>query len=72
MFKFEDRYKANRQELSSKLSARYGLTINLNIMADLILYNKIETRGFLVYDERGNKLCRENLILHGEIATQKS
>jgi len=72
MFKFEDQYKAHRKELNLKLKARYRLDINTTVLADLVLYNKIETRGFLIINEGGQTLCQENLILIGEKAMRKS
>lgn len=72
LVKFEDNYLENRKEQNIKFKARFRLNTHLNTLADLLLYMKIEQRGFLVVNERGQKLCHENLILSGEQATQKS
>jgi len=72
MFKFEDQYKAFRKEQNLKLKARYRIEIVTTVLSDLVLYKKIETRGFLVINEGGQILCQENLILIGERATRKN
>lgn len=70
--KFEEQYKAHRIEHNLKLKARYKLDIRSTVFADLVLYTKVESRGFLVINDRGQNLCHENLILDGEKATRKS
>jgi hypothetical protein len=72
MLKFEDRLKENRQETDLKLTARYRINVRFPALADLTLYMKIETRGFYVINDKGVKLCKENLILSGGTATLKS
>jgi hypothetical protein len=71
MIKFEDQYTQNRIEQNIKLTARFRFNIKTTVLPDLLLYKKIETRGFLVFNERGQKLCQESLILTGEQATPK-
>lgn len=70
--KFEEQYKAHRQEFNIKLKARYKIDTIFNSYADIVLYNAIEKRGFLIFNERGCEICRENLILIGEQVTAKS
>jgi len=70
--KFEEQYKANREEHNLRLKARYKIDFRSTIFADLTLYTKVESRGFLVINDRGQNLCRENLVLGGEKASQKS
>lgn len=70
--KFIARYEDNRKKLSHKLTEKYSFNISHDIMADLLLYEKVETRGFLIYNERGKELCKENLILNGEKVTLKN
>jgi hypothetical protein len=72
MIKFEDQYQAHRKEHNTKFISRFRLNISMSVLPDLILYKKIETRGFLVINERGIKICQENLLLIGEKATLKS
>lgn len=72
LVKFQDQYKAHREEISLKLSVRYRVNIKATLLADMVLYNKIEKRGFLVIDGKGNTLCKENLIFVGERPMLKS
>lgn len=71
MFKFEDRLKESRNEIDLRLTARYRITIRFPALADITLYQKIETRGFLVINDKGVRLCKENLLLNGGQATLK-
>jgi hypothetical protein len=70
--KFIENYQQNRQEQNLKFKARYRLECDLKLLHDMALYRKIETRGFLVINEGGQKLCQENLILNGERVMPRS
>lgn len=70
--KFEEQQMKNRHEHNIKMTARYRINFRMTVLPDLLLYKKIETRGFLVINEGGQKLCQENLLLIGEKATAKS
>lgn len=72
MLKFEDQLQQNRDEHNTKFKARYRMDFNMKVLPDLGLYRKIESRGFLVINEGGQKLCLESLQLNGEKATPKS
>jgi hypothetical protein len=72
MIKFEDQYKENRDDINLKLTSRYRVNMQMKVFPDLLLYKKIETRGFLVINEGGQKICQENLLLNGERVTAKS
>jgi hypothetical protein len=72
MLKFEDQYLKHRKEFNLKMSVRHRTDINMKVLPDIVLYKKIETRGFLVINEGGQKLCQENLTLIGERATLKN
>lgn len=69
--KFEEQFNINREEQKIKFRSRYKLNIETNLLFDLMLYIKIEKRGFLIINEGGQELCQENLILNGEQATRK-
>jgi hypothetical protein len=71
LVKFEEQYKDNRNEHNLKLKVRYGMEFNMKVFPDLMLYRRIEKRGFLVLNEGGIKICQENLLLSGEKATLK-
>lgn len=72
MIKFEDQFKENRNDFNVKQKARYRIDITMKVLPDILLYKKIETRGFLMVNEGGQVLCQENLKLIGEKATPKS
>lgn len=67
MLKFLDTYMAHRDELSFKLSTRYHFKIRVTTWADVILYEKIEKRGFLIYTKDGIELCKERIVLNGDM-----
>ena len=64
--KFEERKSRHRKEFNLKFGVRFKVDINFKTLPDLILYRRLETRGFLILDERGQPICQENLILGGE------
>lgn len=72
MLKFKDKFKLHRTEINTRLSARYHVPINFPVLADMILYQKIETRGHLILNDKGVELCKESLILNGGMAILKS
>lgn len=71
MTKFKEQYLLNREQQNIKFKVRYKLNIEAVILPDIMLYNKIEKRGFLIINERGQELCQKNLKLIGEKATRK-
>lgn len=71
LFKFEDQYKNHREDFNTKFKARYRINTDMKVMPDILLYNKIETRGFLIVDRGGQKLCQESLLLNGETVIPK-
>lgn len=73
MYKFEERYKQNRDEMQYKLSSRYNITLHAPDYFDFILYSTIEKRGFRVVDKRGGMFtCLKETTLNGEIKTLQS
>ena len=62
--KFESKYKQNRDTVNKSLSKRFNLKVNVDTLADVVLYRKIETRGFLIEVE-GEFQWPENLICDG-------
>jgi hypothetical protein len=70
--KFEEQYKENRAEHNLKFHARYRIDTNMKVLPDIVLYKRIETRGFLLIDEGGQYIWQQNLILNGEKVIPKS
>ena len=68
--KFEERYKKNRENMQYQLFSMYNIQLDIPDYCDLILYYKIEKRGFRVVDKRGVKItCLKDIKLNGEIKT---
>lgn len=70
--KFEEQFKLHRKDFNLKHSVRFKINVNFKVLPDIILYSKIEKRGFLILSERGQALCQNDLILNGERVTLKS
>jgi hypothetical protein len=64
--KFIKRLEDNRKTFYTALTNRYDITIEFNNLADIMLYKKIETRGFLIINGRGDKICQKEIKLSGE------
>lgn len=68
--KFEDNYIKHREEFNLRLKNRYHVNVDFKTYPDIVLYKKIEKRGFLVH-EGDEKICQESLLLAGEQLTNK-
>lgn len=64
--KFKAEFITNREMLFYSLHKRFRLWMNFDILADLVFYKKVETRGF--YIEYGGYCftCLEDITLAGE------
>lgn len=72
MEKFNRQYEEHRKKIDFSLSNRFNLFVKFAPLADVVLYSKVETRGFLMFDNEGNKLCKNNIILSGVKLTKKN
>ena len=63
--KFKERLKENRKAISQSLSNRFNIHIDLSTLADLVLYRKIETRGFLIVVKEDNVECLNDITYAG-------
>jgi len=76
--KFTDRLWENREEINRSLSERFKVEINVPVLCDLVLYSKIEKRGFRITTEKeGDIICLDNLKFAGgrvivKTSTEKS
>lgn len=70
--KFKERADDNRESINQSLSNRFNISVNVDVLADAVLYSRIENRGFLIV--AGGELieCRSNLIFDGATVTTKS
>ena len=70
--KFTEKLTENREVIGYSLSKRFGFSINIKLLADIVLYSKIETRGFLINRKGVNYLCKKDIILSGGKVTKKN
>lgn len=64
--KYKRLYNENRKLVSERLSARYRVYIQCNLLADINLYIKVETRGFKIVDRNGVEyICPSQVLLNG-------
>lgn len=69
--KFESRLEENREKINNSLSQRFGFNIRLNKLADIKLYEKTETRGFLILGKE-EYTCLSTIKLDGKNLTLSS
>jgi hypothetical protein len=62
MKKFRDKIIENRKRISDSLSNRFNMAIDNYNLSDVVLYRKIEKRGFLIMNEKGEILEWPNQI----------
>ncbi len=70
--KFEEKMMENRQRINESLSNRFGFEIKNDLMCDVLLYKKIEKRGFLIKNNKEGFECLENIRLDGRNLIQKN
>lgn len=64
--KFENRMDENRDILRYSLRKRFGIDIRIDTYFDIILYNKIESRGFLIKTQEGENIeCLDQVLYVG-------
>jgi len=64
--KFIEMKREHRTKINVSLTNRFGFGIRLNEIADIVLYKKIENRGFLIQLAGGNEItCLDNITLSG-------
>lgn len=71
MDKFNENLVDNRITLSYSLHKRFKTWIINNELYDLVLYSKVETRGFLVSIEGVEYVCLKEIVLNGVSKIQK-
>lgn len=67
--KFKRKLKENRDIINYSLTRRFNMTVNASQLADVVLYRKIETRGFLIVTVEGKQLCQDNITYGGGVVT---
>lgn len=72
LMKFESRLKTNRDTVNYSLTKRFGFSVDVSTLADVVLYKKIETRGFLIEVEEVEYKCLKSLKLGGVKVTLRN
>lgn len=62
--KFQKQLKTNRDTVNYSLSKRFKFKIDVSPLADVVLYRRIETRGFLIVSKEGNIECLQKLAFN--------
>lgn len=66
--KFKEKLEDHREQINASLSKRFGISVNVDLLADIVLYRKVETRGFLIVKE-GQFLNEQNISFkNGEVS----
>lgn len=69
--KFKMKYKENRDIVNYSLTKRFKINVDVSQIADIVLYRKVETRGFLIVTAEGKTLCQKSLVYNGgKVTTQ--
>lgn len=63
--KFKKKLKENRDIINYSLTRRFNISVNVSQLADIVLYRKIETRGFLIVTGEGKELCQNSITFIG-------
>ena len=63
--KFKQRLKENRETINRSLTKRFDYCVDVTALADIVLYKKIETRGFLIVTNEGKELWQKSNIRYG-------
>lgn len=70
--KFKEQVESNRNKINKSLSNRFNITIKFNILSDIMLYKRIESRGFLIHHDGKYYKCLDNIKLDGENLMNKN
>jgi YHS domain-containing protein len=68
---FISKLKENRNKINDSLSNRFKIDVEFNKLADISLYKKIESRGFLL-KIKGDYICHDEIKLGIEKVMKKS
>lgn len=63
--KFKSKLKENRDIINYSLTKRFSINVDVSQLADIVLYRKVETRGFLILTNEGKELCQNDITYHG-------
>lgn len=64
--KFSEELQNNRAKIQESLSKRFGYEVKQEMLCDIVLYSKIEKRGFLIFYNNEVVECQEYITLDGK------
>ena len=70
--KFENQIEQHRTKINESLSKRFGLVVINPILADIVLYSKVESRGFYLLIDDEEYKCLNSIKLTGVNQIQKN
>ena len=70
--RFEDKVKEHRETIKTSLSNRFNMGIDIPVISDIVLYTKVEKRGFLILMNEEEYKCQNIIKLIGVKKIQKS
>ena len=69
--KFKKKLKENRDIVNYSLTKLINYNVDVSQLADVVLYRKIETRGYLIVTVEGKQLCQSKITyVGGEVTLQ--
>ena len=70
--RFENKIKEHRENITKSLSNRFNIGIDIPVISDIVLYSKVEKRGFLVVINGEECKCQNIIKLTGVKKIQKN
>ena len=70
--KFISQIEKHREKINESLSKRFGLVVINPILADIVLYSKVESRGFYLLIDDEEYKCLNSIKLTGVNQIQKN
>lgn len=70
--KFNEKLEKNHDKIKESLSKRFKLIIDIDELSDILLYSKVETRGFFIQINDEDFKCLDTIKLTGVNQIQKS
>ena len=65
LLKFKYKRIEHSETINESLSRRFNVDVYVQQLSDVVLYSKIETRGFLILTKAGEALCKKEIKFDG-------
>lgn len=70
IMKFCSRLGPFTEEMQERLFKRYCIRVQCPLYAAIVLYNMVETTGFLITTEKGEKITWPKIVLSGNLENE--